>query len=151
MMDKRPRAPDASATTRARRRSTRRAARLPWSAFAVTFVVIVGVAAVNDFVPLTGAALTALLVGIALVPTVVAVAAGRAPEARARGVAWLFGGVLVLAGLFGRLAARFGARSSAHVADVIGLHDYPSTVAGMLCGAVLLALVAMARDLMQRD
>jgi hypothetical protein len=45
---------------------------------------------------------------------------------------------------------RFGSRSAGNMADRLGVHAYPHTVAGLTAGAVATLMLAMANDLIRR-
>jgi hypothetical protein len=147
------RAAEALTTVRAYQQRTRRAARLPWWVYAAMFLVTAVGTAVLDFVSLSGAKLIAILVMVVLVVVLVTSIADRsALLSRVRGVQprqqfipWVFGVVLIVAGLGAWLIARYGNGFVSQVADAVGLRDYPHTVAGILWGAAFTALFALTQ------
>jgi len=154
--DEQRQAAEALATVRVHQERARRAARLPAWVYAGMFVLSAGVAAVNDFVGLSGARLIALLVMIALVVGLVTTFAGRsAPLSRLRGVQRqqpfvppVFGFVVIVGGLGAWLLTHYGTGLADDIADAAGLRGYPNTVAGVLYGAAFTLLFALAQLLL---
>jgi hypothetical protein len=153
MDDQQQRATEALATVRAHQEQTRRAARLPWWVYAAMFVLTAAGTAANDFVSLSGTKLIAILVMVVLVIVlVISIADRSALFSRIRGmqprqqfVPWVFGVVLVAAGLGAWLISHYGNGFVHDVADAIGLRNYPNTVAGILWGAAFTALFALTQ------
>jgi hypothetical protein len=147
------RATEALATVQDHQRRTRRAARLPWWVYAAMFVLTAAGTAANDFVSLSGAKLIAVLVMVALVVVLVTSFTSRsALFSRVRGVQprqqfipWVFGVVLIAAGLGAWLISRYGTGAVSRVADAVGLRGYPNTVAGILWGAAFTLLFALTQ------
>jgi hypothetical protein len=145
----------ALATVRARQEQTRRAARMPWWVYAVMFVLVVLINAINDVVTLTGSKVVAGVVLLLLVVTMVANFLGKsAPLSRLRGVQSrqvfhprVFIVVAVVGGVAGWLIIRFGSGFTWDVARAVGLPGYPGTVFGVLCGIVFTALFALSQAL----
>lgn len=138
---------------RAHQQRARRAARLPWWVYAGMFILIAGGTAALDFVDLTGAKLTAIVVLVLFIAVLVVTFATRsAPLSRVRGVQprqsfnpAAFVIVAILAGLIIVLSHGYGTGFAHHLANTAGLHDYPNTVAGVLYGAVFTALFALGQ------
>ena len=156
--DQRRAAVEALESARAHQERTRRAARVPWWFYPVTFVVVCGACAANDVVSLSGAKLIAGLVLVAMIVVLAVTVLGRsAPLSRIRGVQgpqtfvpWLFGLVVVVVGIGGWLASRYGVTWVDDVARATGLGRYPNTVAGVLFGAAATALLALVHVLSDR-
>jgi hypothetical protein len=151
--DQQQRASEALATVRAHQERTRRAARLPWWVYAAMFVLTAAGTAATDFVSLSGAKLIAILVLVVLVVVLVTSIADRSAlfskvrgvQPRQQFIPWVFGVVLIVAGLGAWLVSRYGNGFVGHVADAVGLRDYPHTVAGILWGAAFTALFALTQ------
>jgi hypothetical protein len=146
-------AADALATVRAHQERTRRAARVPWWLYPVTFVVSAGVTAANDFVNLTGAK---MISGVVLVLLVVVFATSiisgkpllstiRGVQARQTFVPWAFAVVVLIGGVGGWLVFRYGNGFTHSVANAVGLPGYPNTAAGVIYGAAFTALFALSQ------
>jgi flagellar biosynthesis protein FliQ len=151
-------ASEALATVRAHQERTRRAARLPWWVYVAMFVLTAAGTAASDFVSLTGAKLMAVLIIVVLVVVLVTSFVSRsALFSRVRGVQLrqqfvprVFGVVLVVAVLGAWLISRYGTGFVSHVANAVGLRNYPNTVAGILWGAAFTALFALSQLLIRR-
>jgi hypothetical protein len=151
--DQQRQAAEALATVREHQERTRRAGRLPWWVYAAMFVLTAAGTAAGDFVSLSGAKLIAVLVMVVLVLVLVTSVADRsALFSRVRGVQprqqfipWVFGVVLVVAGLGAWLISRYGSGFVSDVAGAVGLRDYPYTVTGILWGAAFTLLFALTR------
>jgi hypothetical protein len=151
--DEQQRAAEALATVRTHQEQARRAARLPWWVYLVTFVVGAGGGAINDFASLSASKLIAIVIVVALVVVlVIGFVTKSAPLSTVRGVQrqqpfvpWVFGAVVVAGGLGAWLISSYGPGFTTHVADAVGLHHYPDTVAGVLYGAAFTALFALSQ------
>jgi hypothetical protein len=155
--DEQRRAAEDLATVRTHQERARRAARLPWWLYAVMFVLAAGGGAINDFVSLSASKLIAIVIVVALVVVlVIGLVTKSAPLSTVRGVQrqqsyvpWAFA-VMVIAGGFGAwLIYNYGPGFSAGLADAIGLHHYPDTVAGVIYAAVFTALFALSQLLVR--
>ena len=147
----------ALATVQANQDRAHQAARLPWWIYLGLFVFGVAGNAVNDFITVSGAALIAVLVLIALaVVMVVGIVSRSAPLSRLRGVqprqtfvpsAVVF--VLFVGGIGIALISRYGNGFSDSLANAIGLGNYPNTVAGVIYGAAFTGLFALGQLLIR--
>lgn len=145
------------ATIHARQERARRAARLPWWAYAGMFILTAGGTAALDFVDLNGAKLSAIVVLVLFIAVFAVTFATRsAPLSWARGVQprqsfnpAVFVIMAVLVGLIIVLSDRYGTGFAHRIASTVGLHDYPNTVAGVLYGVVFTALFALGRMLVE--
>lgn len=154
-LDEQRQAAEALATIRTHQERTRRAARVPWWVYPAMFVLSAGATAANDFVSLSGTKLVAGLILVALVVVlVISFATGSAPLSRVRGVQrrqsfvpWVFGVVVIVAGLGAWLISRYGNGFTHDVAGAVGLRDYPNTVTGVLYGVAFTALFALTQVL----
>jgi hypothetical protein len=151
--DQRRQATEALATVQAHQERTRRAARLPWWVYAAMFVLTAAGTAASDFVSLSGSKLIAVLVLVVLVVVLVTSIVERSAlfskvrgvQPRQQFIPWVFGVVLVIAGLGAWLISRYGNGFVSDIAGAVGLRDYPHTVAGILWGAAFTALFALTR------
>lgn len=120
------------------------------------FVLTAAGTAALDFVSLSGAKLIAVLVLVVLVLVLVTSIVSRsALFSKVRGVQpqqqfvpWVFGVVLIVAGLGAWLISRYGNGLVSDVADAVGLRNYPNTVAGVLWGAAFTVLFALTQQLL---
>jgi hypothetical protein len=151
--DQRRQATEALATVQAHQERTRRAARLPWWVYAAMFVLTAAATAASDFVSLSGSKLIAVLVLVVLVVVLVTSIIERSAlfskvrgvQPRQQFIPWVFGVVLVVAGLGAWLISRYGNGFVSDIAGAVGLRDYPHTVAGILWGAAFTVLFALTR------
>lgn len=150
-MNEQRQAAEALATVQAHQNKARQAARVPWWTYVAMFVLCAGAVASTDFLTLSGAKFTAIVILVLLVLTLVLTFASRsAPLDRVRGVAprrpfvpRIYGPMLLVDGVAIWLITRYGTGFAQRIADPIGLSHYPNTVAGVLFGAVFTGLFAL--------
>lgn len=150
--DEQKQAAEALAMVQAHQEQTRRATRLPWWVYVAMFVVSAGLAALNDFVSLSGSKLIAALILVALAAVFATSRVDQSVLGKVRGVQrrqsfvpWVFGVVAFIAGLGAWLISRYGTSVTGDIAGAVGLRDYPNTVAGVLYGVAFTALFALAQ------
>ncbi|TQS40662.1 hypothetical protein [Cryptosporangium phraense] len=152
MDDEQRTAAEALAAVQSHQDRARRAARLPWWFYAAAFVLIAAGVASNDFVSLSGAKVLAGVIVVVLAVVMIArYASGTALLSQLRGVqprsydARAVMVVVIAGAVGGWLAARFGSGAAERLADDLGLHRFPYTVDGVLAGAFIVGVLALAQ------
>lgn len=151
--DERRHAAEALDLVTAHQERARRAARVPWWAYLVMFVLTAGIGAANDFIDLNGAKALAGAIAVLLVVVLLASFLTRsAPLSHLRGVQGhqtfvpqAFVVVVVFGAVGAWLISRYGTTFTHDLANAVGLRDYPNTVTGVVYGAAFTALFALGR------
>ncbi len=151
--DEQRQAADALAMVEQHQERTRQAGRVPWWAYLAMFLLTAGGIASTDFVDLTGVkamAIVILVVGVVVVG--LSVRSRSSLLSRMRGVQsrqeFVPRAFFVVAVLFGAAVWLLSSRGTAigqHLADAVGLHNYPNTALGIVFGIAFTGLFALGR------
>ena len=157
--DEQRKAAEALAAVHAHQIRARRAALLPWWFYVAGFALVAGLTAANDFVDVGPRTVTVVALALLAARYILGPShTWTAPWSAMRGVQGrqitdrrTFVLLVIGSTLAGWAISRYGIPASDDIADTIGLHHYPSTVAGMFAGAFVVALIGASQLVVARS